>query len=62
MKQDYHETLKILILVFLSNPVSFNGQDYEKQKRPGTSEQLFFRLQNMLQKFFFIGGVCNDVM
>ena len=28
------------------NPVAFNGQDYEKQKGPGTSDQSLFRLQN----------------
>ena len=29
-----------LTLFFLSNPVSFNRQDYEKQKGPRTSNQL----------------------
>ena len=29
--------LKKVNLFFLSSPVSFNRQEYEKQKRPGTS-------------------------
>ena len=32
-----------LTLFFLLNPVPFNGQCYEKQKRPGTSDQWLFR-------------------
>ena len=42
--------LKKLTLFFLSNPAPFIGQNYPKQKRPGTSEQLLFRLQNMFRK------------
>ena len=30
--------------VFLSNPVSFNGQSYQKQNGPGTGDQSLFRL------------------
>ena len=33
-------------LFFLSNPVSFNGQNYQKQKESGTSDQSLFGLQN----------------
>ena len=29
---------KIKFILFLLNTVPFNGQDYEKQKRPGTSD------------------------
>ena len=29
---------------FLSNPVSFNGLSYQKQKGPGTSDQSLFQL------------------
>ena len=50
MKEDYQKVLKKLTLFFLLNPVSFNGQNYQKQKGPGTSDQLFFRLQNKFQK------------
>ena len=38
-----------LIFLYL---VSFCGQDYEKQKRPETSYQYFFDLQNMKNSFF----------
>ena len=37
-------------LFFLSNPVPFNEQNYQKQKGPGTSDQLLFRLQNKFRK------------
>ena len=49
MKEDYQKPLENLALVFLSNPVPFNGQSYKKQKGLGTSDQSLFRLQN---KFF----------
>ena len=38
------------ILFFLSNPVSFNGQSYQKQKGPETNDQFFFKLQNKFTK------------
>ena len=41
---------KKLATFFLSNPASFNGQSYQKQKRPGTSNQSLFRLQNKFRK------------
>ena len=47
---DYQKALKNLNVYFLSNPVPFNGKDYEKQQIPGTSNQLLFRLQNKLRK------------
>ena len=34
----------------LSSPVSFNRQNYQKQKGPGTSDQLLFRLRNKFRK------------
>ena len=37
-------------LLFLPNPALFNGQRYKKQKGPGTSDHLLFRLQNKLRK------------
>ena len=39
-----------LTLFFLSNPVPFNGQSYQKQKGPGTSHQSLFRSQNKFGK------------
>ena len=50
MKEDYQKALQKLTLFFLLNPVLFNGQSYQKQKGPGTSEQLLFRLQNVFRK------------
>ena len=44
------KSLKKLTLFFLSNPVPFNGQNYQKQKGPGTSDQSLFRLQNKFRK------------
>ena len=46
MKEDYQKDFKKLTLFFLWNPVPFNGQSYQKQKGPGTSDQSLFRLQN----------------
>ena len=45
------KSLKKVIYIFsLSNPVPFNGQSYQKQKGPGTSNQSLFRLQNKFRK------------
>ena len=49
LKKGYQKILK-LTLFFLSNPIYFNGQSYQKQKGPGTSDQLLFRLQKKLRK------------
>ena len=50
MKEDYQKALKKVTLFFLSNPVPFNSQNYQKQKGPGTSDQLLFRLRNKFRK------------
>ena len=50
MKEDYQKALKKVISFFLSNPVPFNRQNYQKQKGPGTSDQSLFRLQNKFRK------------
>ena len=50
MKEDYQKALKKVTLFFLSNPVPFNRQNYQKQKGPGTSDQSLFRLQNKFRK------------
>ena len=39
-----------MILFFPSNPVSFNGQSYQKPKGYGTSHQSLFRSQNKFRK------------
>ena len=50
MKEDHQKTLKRVTLFFLSNPVPFNEQNYQKQKGPGTSDQSLFRLRNKFRK------------
>ena len=50
MKEDYQKTFKKLALFFLSNLVPFNGQNYQKQKWPGTNDQLLLGLQNNFRK------------
>ena len=44
------KSLKKLTLFFLSNPVPFNGQSYQKQKGSGTSDQSLFMSQNKFKK------------
>ena len=44
------KSLKKVNFIFLSNPVPFNGQSYQKQKGSGTSDQSHFRLQNKSKK------------
>ena len=44
LKEDYQKAFKKLNLFFLSEPVLFNEQSYQKQKEPGISDQLLFRL------------------
>ena len=50
MKEDYQKALKKVTLFFLSNPVPFNRQNYQKQRGPGTSDQSLFRLRNKFRK------------
>ena len=50
MKEDYQKALKKVTSFFLSNPVPFNRQNYQKQKGPGTSDQSLFRLRNKFRK------------
>ena len=50
MKWDDKKTFKKLTLFFLSNPVPFNGQIYQKQKGSGTRHLLLFRLRNKFTK------------
>ena len=49
-KRRLSKNLKKVSLFFLSNLGSFNGQNYQKQKRLGTCEQLLFRLWNKFRK------------
>ena len=41
------------VIFFLLNPVPFNGPNYQKQKEPGTSDQLLLRLQNNFRKILY---------
>ena len=41
----------MLTLFFLSNPVPFNGESYQKQKGPVISDQSLFGLQKKFKKF-----------
>ena len=50
LKEDHQETLTEVTLFFLSNPVPFNRQNYQKQKGLGTSKQPLFRLRNKFRK------------
>ena len=50
MKEDYQKALKKVSSFFLSNPVPFNRQNYQKQKGPRTRDQSLFRLQNKFRK------------
>ena len=50
MKEDYQKALKKSTLFFRPNPVPFTRQSYQKQKGPGTSDQLPFRLRNKFRK------------
>ena len=44
------KSLKKGNLFFILNPVLFNGQTCQKQKGPGTRDQLLFRLRNKFRK------------
>ena len=48
--EDYQKALKKSTLFFPSNPVLFNGPNYQKQKGPGTSDQSLSRLGNKFRK------------
>ena len=44
------KSLKKLTLFFLPNPFPFNGQSFQKEKGPETSDQSLFRLPNKFRK------------
>ena len=45
---------KVNFVFFLLNPVPFNGQEYEKQKGPGSSDRSLFRLQSKFRKILLL--------
>ena len=55
LKEDYQKALKKLTLSFLLNSVPFNGQNYHKQKVPGT-----LHVTKQFQKNSFISYVLSD--
>ena len=61
MQRDYPKPLKKLSLFFLANPVSFNRQSHQKQKRPGTSAQLLLTLRNKLTKISLQTHISDQV-
>ena len=50
MKEDYQKVLKKVTSFFPFHLVPFNRQNYQKQKRPRTSDQWLFRLPNKFRK------------
>ena len=50
-----------LILFFLSSPVPFNGQSYQKQKGSGASDQPLFRLENKFSKIPLLVICCMTI-
>ena len=46
------KSLKKATFFFLLNPVPFNRQIYQKQKRPGTSDQWLFRKIPLLVMYY----------
>ena len=53
-KGDYQKAFSKVDFIFFSNPVPFNGQNYQKQKEPGASDQLIFMLQNKFRKIILL--------
>ena len=60
MKEDYQKALKRVNFNFSSNPAPFNRQNYQKQKRPGTSDQSLFGFQNKFRNIPLIVNVLSD--
>ena len=60
------KSLKKVDFIFLLNLVPFNGQSYQKQKDPGSSDESLFRLQNKFRKIplliIYYLTKFNDVM
>ena len=54
MKEDYQKALKRVTSFFPLNLIPFNRQNFQKQKRPGTSDQWLFRLPNKFRKICLI--------
>ena len=48
MKEDYQKAVKKVPLFFPSHLVPLSRQNYQKQKRPGTTDQSLFMLQRKI--------------
>ena len=48
------KSLKKVSFIFSFEQVPFNGQSYQKQKGPQTSDQSLFKLQNKLRKIHLL--------
>ena len=44
------KSLKKATFIFLSNPVFFDGQNFQEKEVPGTSDQSLFRLGNKFRQ------------
>ena len=66
LKGDYQKALKKWALFFLSNPVPFSRQSYQKQKGSGTSDQSLFKLRNKFKNIplfvMYYLTIFHDVM
>ena len=55
------KTFKRVTSFFLSNPVPFNKQNYQKQKGPGTRDQsVTIQVMKQVQKNSFINYALSD--
>ena len=61
MKEDYQKAFKKSTLFFPLNPIPFNGQCYQKQKAPGTSDQSLFRLRKILLLVIYYLTKSDDI-
>ena len=53
-ERESSKSFKKVNFTFFSNPVPFNGQNSQKEKGPGTSDQSLFRLRNKFRNFFLL--------
>ena len=53
-KRGLSKTFKKVNFIFSFQPVPFNGQSYQNQKGPGTSDQSLTRLKNKFTKIYLL--------
>ena len=54
MTENFRKALKRSTLLFFSNPVPFNGKNYQKHKKSGINDQPLFRLRNKFKKNYLL--------